>query len=161
MFLLAATGVAVQVFKASNINYLFIFEVDQQYRLIHHQFYRLSMVFGCIWLTCLVWQLLEIKLVSLFPWDFPIFTIILIVAFTLLCCLPFHVCYLKGRLEVLRTLGNILISPFGLVRFRHFFMADIITSMTHCLTDTATIGCYFATGKVKTSSEVEDLKGEC
>ena len=35
-FIIGATGVAVQVFRAYGVNYAFIFEIDQHYRLIHH-----------------------------------------------------------------------------------------------------------------------------
>ena len=143
-FILAATGVAVQVFKESNINYMFIFEIDQHYRLVHHQFYRLAMIFGCFWFTCLVWQILQIKHQDMFPQQYPYFTFALVVFFVLMCCLPIHACYLKGRIELAKASWNILISPFGQVRFRHFFLADIITSMTACLETTATMGCFMA-----------------
>ena len=86
---------------------------------------------------------------------------LLIISFATMCCFPFHICYLKGRLEVLKTIYNILISPFGKVKFRHFFLADIITSMAHVLQDTGTIGCFLASGNVLTSTKVTDLKEEC
>lgn len=35
-FILFGTGFAVQIFRRYNINYTFIFEVDQHYKLIHH-----------------------------------------------------------------------------------------------------------------------------
>ena len=35
-FILFAAGFAVQVFRRYNINYTFIFEVDQTYKMIHH-----------------------------------------------------------------------------------------------------------------------------
>lgn len=58
------------------------------------------------------------------------FSIVLLVCFVALCLLPVHCFYLKGRVQLAKTLWNIIISPFGKVRFRHFFLADIITSMT-------------------------------
>ena len=161
VFIIAATGFAVQVFRKYGVNYMFIFEIDQHYKLIHHQLYRLALIFGFIWFFCLVWQLLQLKLNSVFPSDFPIFTVILIVSFVVICCVPCHMCYLKGRKEIAKALYHILISPFGLVRFRHFFLADIVTSMTSCLENTGTIGCYFVSGNVTTSQEVENLKEEC
>ena len=159
--IIAATGYAVKVFREYEINYTFIFEIDEHYAMIHHQFYRLAIMFFFVWMFCLIWQILEIKLNILFSSDFPFFTVILILGFTGFCCFPFHVCYLKGRIEVAKTIWHILISPFGHVRFRHFFMADIITSMSHCLQDTAIISCYFASGKAKTGSPVEELREEC
>lgn len=35
-FILFSTGFAIQIFRRYNINYTFIFEVDQHYKLIHH-----------------------------------------------------------------------------------------------------------------------------
>ena len=36
VFIIFCTGLAIQIFRRSNINYTFIFEVDQDYKLIHH-----------------------------------------------------------------------------------------------------------------------------
>ena len=160
-FILAATGFCVQTFRKYNVNYAFIFEIDTHYRLIHHQLYRVAIIFSFIWFFCLVWQFLQIKLNEVFDTDLPIFTILLVISFLTICCLPFHVCYLRGRIQVAKTLFNIFISPFGKVRFRHFFLADVITSMTASLENTATITCYFATGDFETSTAVSDLKGQC
>lgn len=58
------------------------------------------------------------------------FSIILLVIFLAFCIMPVHCFYMKARVVLAKTLWNILISPFGKVRFRHFFLADVITSMT-------------------------------
>ena len=97
----------------------------------------------------------------MFPQQYPYFTFALVIFFALLCCMPIHAMYFKGRIELVKTIWNILISPFGQVRFRHFFFADIITSMTACLETTATVGCFMAQGNFKTNKPVEDLKEEC
>ena len=47
---------------------------------------------------------------------------------------------------MLQTIWNIIISPFGLVRFRHFFFADILCSMIIPLKDIGFIFCYFTKG---------------
>jgi glucan phosphoethanolaminetransferase (alkaline phosphatase superfamily) len=39
-----------------------------------------------------------------------------------------------------------VISPFGLVRFRHFFLADVLTSLVQPLRDLGFIGCFFFQG---------------
>ena len=38
---------------------------------------------------------------------------------------------------------NILISPLGVVRFKHFFLADIITSFVNPLKDVGFVTCFF------------------
>jgi hypothetical protein len=47
----------------------------------------------------------------------------------------FKCCYRRARYQLGIVLWNILIAPFGSVRFRDFFMADIITSMGTPLSD--------------------------
>lgn len=44
------------------------------------------------------------------------------------------------------VLWNILISPFGVVRFKHFFMADILTSFVNPLKDVGYMSCYYFRG---------------
>jgi hypothetical protein len=71
------------------------------------------------------------------------FCLILVISFALICFLPVHCFYARARWALAQTLGNILISPFGLVRFRHFFLADVITSMVTPLQDVGLIICFF------------------
>lgn len=61
--------------------------------------------------------------------------------------LPFHVFYLRSRLELVKTLGHIVISPFGPVKFKDFFLADIITSMVPTLRDFFYLIFFFASGQ--------------
>lgn len=130
-FILFSTGFAVQIFRRHNINYTFIFEVDQNYKLIHHQLYRIALIFTFFWFSCLTWQVAMIKLAPEFhDSHIQYFSIILMVGFLALCLMPVHCFYLKGRVQLAKTLWHIIISPFGKVRFRHFFLADVITSMT-------------------------------
>ena len=59
---------------------------------------------------------------------------------------PFKVFHPKGRIEILRILGTIVIAPFGIVRFRHFFMADVITSSKLMLADNDAMICFYTSG---------------
>jgi hypothetical protein len=70
----------------------------------------------------------------------------LIIFFVAMCLLPIHVFYLKSRLELAKTLGHIIISPFGPVKFKDFFLADIITSMGIPLKDLIAIFWLFGSG---------------
>jgi hypothetical protein len=74
-------------------------------------------------------------------------TLTLIVVFVLMCLLPFHVFYLRSRKELLRVLSHIFVSPFGTVKFKHFFLADIITSLGVTLKDMVSIFFLFGTGQ--------------
>lgn len=70
----------------------------------------------------------------------------LITIFIILCLLPLHVFYLRTRQELMRVLFNIFLSPFGIVKFKHFFLADILTSMVYPLKDIGSMVCFFASG---------------
>ena len=52
VFILFATGFAIFFFRSFGVNYQFIFELDHNYKLIHHQIFGLGMILGCIWLGC-------------------------------------------------------------------------------------------------------------
>ena len=71
-------------------------------------------------------------------------TFVLISSFFLVICfMPFNCFFRKGRKELARTIGHVIISPFGKVRFRHFFLADVITSLTSPIQHVLTIECYY------------------
>jgi hypothetical protein len=63
--------------------------------------------------------------------------------FTIIFLNPFHIFYRKARYEVFRVLYNILISPFGKVRFKTFFLAAIMCSMTKFFQDISFSSCFF------------------
>jgi EXS family len=47
----------------------------------------------------------------------------------------FNISFKVARMEFLWTMLMIVISPFGTVRFRDFFVADILTSLSTTLND--------------------------
>jgi len=51
--------------------------------------------------------------------------------------------YRTARIELLWTILQIAIAPFGTVRFRDFFFADIITSIGKTLNDIGFITVYY------------------
>jgi len=160
-FILFSAGFAVQIFRKYNINYTFIFEVDQNYKLIHHQLYRIALIFFFVWFSCLTWQVAMVKLAPEFGGStVQYFSIFVLVSFLGMCLMPFHMFYLRGRVQLARTLGNIFISPFGKVRFRHFFLADVITSMTAPLQHVFYIVCYYEESAFVTGDKV-NLKQQC
>ena len=130
VFIVVATGVNIQIFRICQVNYTFIFEIDSRHKIIHHQLYRTGLVFFFMWVFCFVWQTIKIKLELGFFDDYATFTLILLLMFLFACLAPLNIFYAQTRLNILYTLGQIFLSPFGLVRFRHFFLADVITSIT-------------------------------
>ena len=157
-----ATGVNIQVFRKYKVNYAFIFEIDQRAKIIHHQLYRLGIIFFFTWVFCFVWQIAKVKLEIGFFDDYATFTLLCLLLFILYCINPFKLFYRSTRKQILFTLGHIVISPFGLVRFRHFFLADVLTSIITPLQQTMIIYCYFAGPEHnwKSSTKV-NFKAEC
>jgi len=84
-----------------------------------------------------------------------IFTLIVLLVFVGLCLAPLHCFYMRARKEVLVVLYNIVISPFGLVRFKHFFLADVLTSFVNPLKDIALLLYFFINGNWLTSKRFE------
>jgi EXS family len=91
-------------------------------------------------------QTFLLKLEFLFEKAIAGFTLGVLAIFAFMCIQPFHCLFKRGRVALGQTLWNILISPFGLVRFRHFFLADIITSFVQPLKDLGYMGCFFTQG---------------
>ena len=81
------------------------------------------------------------------------FTIGVLCTFFILMFNPFRYLFKTELMLMRNTLYNILISPFGLVRFKHFFLADIFTSMVQVLRDLGYIGCFLMSGAWRQSEE--------
>lgn len=74
--------------------------------------------------------------------------------------MPVHCFYFRGRVQLAKTLWHIIISPFGKVRFRHFFLADILTSMTGPLQHMFIVACYYSEGSFETG-DIVNIGQEC
>ena len=85
-------------------------------------------------------------------------TLVLTLTFLISCIQPFFGCFYRtARTELLKVIIEIFKAPFGKVRFRDFFFADIITSMSVPLVDMALVFSYFKQGSWKSQDrEVED-----
>ena len=65
--------------------------------------------------------------------------------FILMCFNPMDCFYRQARKELAWALLQVLFAPFGTVRFRDFFLADVITSMTTPLKDMGFIVLHLGT----------------
>jgi hypothetical protein len=61
IYIVAAAGFCIQIFKRFQINYSFIFELDKSHELIHHQLYTCALGLFAIWLFCLTGQIYVYK----------------------------------------------------------------------------------------------------
>ena len=149
VYTLFAVGLCISVFREREINYMHIFELDERVRVRQYSLWKMSAVLLFIWSLAFCFNVMEISLTSNSnsepntkhsDW----ISIVLILIFLILCTQPFLNCFQrKARGELLWTIFNISISPFGSVRFRDFFFADIITSVTHPLVDIGLTFAYF------------------
>jgi hypothetical protein len=76
-----------------------------------------------------------------------IFALINFIFFSVVIFFPLKTFYHRERGALFRIMWNIFISPFGLVKFRHFFMADILCSMVKPIQDIPPSLVYLFTGK--------------
>jgi EXS family len=81
------------------------------------------------------------------------FTIGVLITFFILMFNPFRYLFKTELLLMKTTVYNIVISPFGLVRFKHFFLAAIFISMSQVLKDLGYIGCFLLSGAWRLSEE--------
>jgi len=125
------------------VNYLFIFDMNPQDKVTHVQLYRISVSLFSFWFACAVGHLLMVRLSWVFHHKVAYFPLICFLVFLIVFVNPFHIFYRKMRLEIFKTLCMIAAAPFGPVRFRHFFLADVLTSMVKPIQDLSFIGCFF------------------
>lgn len=138
VYVVFASAFCIQTFSKYGINYLYIFDFDPRYKMNSHQLYKVGSVLLFIWTMCFSFSLVEMKMFRVF-FDTPIWpTLIIVVFMAVYCTQPCCKCgYRTARKQVAVTLLEILKAPFGRVRFRDFFMADILCSASTTLNDFA------------------------
>ena len=129
VWILFASGLCIQIWKHYHINYEFLFEIDPTYRMYHVQFYKVSLIFFFVWMLCLFWQIVKMKMPDQFNNDYATLSLCCLLLFLVLCMIPFPILYSRARLSLAKSLVKIIISPIPWVVFRDFILADILTSM--------------------------------
>lgn len=104
-----------------------------------------------IWIMCALGEVLSIKnfMRAFDNYRIAGFSLILIVALLLIIINPLKYLYREFRFEFLYSLYQNIIAPFGYVRFKDFFLGDILTSAVKPLIDFYFIGCFFSTDSWK------------
>jgi len=148
------TGACVGYFRAYKVNYLYIFGVVTMHKLNQYQLYKIFMVLITIWLVAVLCEVLSIKGFIVVPGDYsetwP--TFILVTTMVAIMVNPFDIWYKAFRYELLYSLYQNVIAPFGVVRFKDFFVGDVLTSMVRPLQDVYFTGCFFLTNEWETMS---------
>lgn len=144
--------------RRERINYIKIFNVDVKHKITHIKLYRISSILFAICMICLLLQVFIIKMEYLFNQAVAGFTLLGLVLMVIMCLNPFHCLFRTDIILLWKTFLNILIAPFGLVQFRHFFLTDILTSLIQSLRDIGFIVCFFANGYWLRSEEANVAK---
>lgn len=144
-------GVNLWVFAHGNVNYVKIFELDQNH-LTHKEIWKCA-----TWMTIIVptsmttylylYSHKEVSLAASQP-------VLLYAATAMLLVSPFDIFYLSSRYFLLRTLWRIAF-PLQAISFADFFLADILTSMSKVLSDLERSACRMVHRQVATIAWLE------
>ena len=129
------------MFRKYEINYFYIFDLDYRYKLYEYQIWAIAIVLAFFWfvafyadIICLIIEAYadvdhkELLMDHIRSYNYIGMTLLSI--FIVGCFFPHKCMYGQARIELAYTIYNILISPFGKVRFKDFFFADVLTSIT-------------------------------
>ena len=116
-------------------------------RLNEYQMYKMFLVLLFMWMFTVLIELTNIKGYWIFHIGVNESTTrpswLLVLAFIGLLLNPLDTMYKPFRYQLLNSLLHNIIAPFGLVRFKDFFIGDVLTSMVRPLIDVYYMGCYF------------------
>lgn len=105
--------------------------------------YSFSLMMTSIFMFFLCNQVIIFKAARIFKEDYKAPLILLTIVFISIMFWPGKGAHGHARCSLLRTIGHIIIAPFGPVRFRTFFFADILTSASLMLLDTGSTACFY------------------
>ncbi|XP_021847662.1 phosphate transporter PHO1 [Spinacia oleracea] len=142
-------GCNLLMWKATRINYTFIFEFSPKTALKYRDAFLVCTSLMTAVVSALVIHLIlrssdfSAQQVDVIP------SILLLIFLVILVC-PFNVFYRSTRYCFLKVIRNIVFSPLYKVLMVDFFMADQLTSQIPLLRHMETTGCYLLAGTFKT-----------
>jgi len=143
-----AWGILILFWQRHGINYVYILQLNPTSIASYMDILKMASFFGIMWLISFVLFLgVENDFFKFMTGPhFPpsIFALILFLIMFVMIVQPLDVFYKQTRYGFLYSLGNIIISPFGRLYFRDFFLADILTSIPSVLADLVFTICFFA-----------------
>lgn len=92
IYVIFACGYCTKIFVQYDINYLYIFELDPQSKMTHHQLYKVGFILLFVWSACFSLSLMEVRLEYLFPRQPMWFMLVMAIFFVLYCFQPFIKC---------------------------------------------------------------------
>jgi hypothetical protein len=147
IYILVSTGICINVYRKYEINYFHIFGLDYHHKIQEYKIWAIAATFAFLWagvyymniifLTLEAYNIEEEELINkdhtfkkhswITSYDWVGLTLLL--SFFIMCFNPFNCFHRVARKELAYTIWQILIAPFGKVRFRDFFFADVLTSI--------------------------------
>jgi len=142
VFMLWMAAAVIYVFEKYSVNWLYIFEIKVRSTISYFSIIKFASVFTALWSSMFM---ARFALLDLWPGTYDYVSVVMLVSFVGILFMPLDLFYLPLRKAVAMTLFHILISPFGRVEFRHFFVADVVTSLAKPLGDLYLSTCYVLT----------------
>jgi len=137
----------MKIWNHVRINYVFIFQLNPREHLYPAQIaemlfwlYNMTMfsLIGYMWSVVMEYRnIINFKGLA---YIYPIINGGLIIVFW---CLPVKWFYGKARFWLIHTLGRIAIAPFCAVKFKDFFIADQLTSLSNVLFEIQFVVCVY------------------
>ncbi|KAL8162794.1 hypothetical protein V2J09_014283 [Rumex salicifolius] len=142
-------GCNLFMWKATRINYNFIFDFQSKTALKHRDAFLICTTSMTAVVAAMVVHLL-LKSSGFPPSQVDTVPGCLLLVFITLLLNPFNMFYRPTRFCFLRVIRNIVCSPFYKVLMVDFFMADQLTSQIPLLRHLETTACYFIAGSFQT-----------
>ena len=122
-------AIVIHLFYKYRINYIYIFDMDPDNMDLSVMLYKIgfTMLASCLFLTNI--QIIATKFSNFMEYPVAFAALIAVLMIILFLVSPFNHCYRLKRKEIWKAVFMVIISPFGQVKFRHFFLADIFTSL--------------------------------
>ena len=116
-----------------SVNWMYIFEVTPTNKISYVEILRFGIIMITIWLSLYSLHLSTTFYYPITGGNFiPILTLF-IYGFLILC--PFNIICRTARFKILKLFGQVIIAPFGEIKFTNYLFASWITSMVIPLKD--------------------------
>jgi len=92
IYILFAVGFALHIFHQYGVNYMYIFELDPNYKMTHWQLYKIGLVLFFVLNFCVCLHLMQVKIDNVFNPSPPWFMLVLVIVLLVYCLQPFFRC---------------------------------------------------------------------
>ena len=130
IFGMIGVGICLYILRKYRINYIYIFDINSKSSLGPGEMFQNGMLFLSLWNILLVCAKLSINF-NFFNSNYALFSFIVNIMMVILIFLPYHILYYTFRKGIITTFIHNLV-PYGKnnVRFKDFFLGEVITSYT-------------------------------